>query len=56
MLPSKRVLSDLFGSVYDAAGDAALAETFLGTLSRIARAESAALVLHELGSTPKQHQ
>jgi DNA-binding CsgD family transcriptional regulator len=53
MLPSKRVLSELIGSVYDAAGDATLWEAFLGRLAQTSRAESAALVIHELG--PELH-
>jgi DNA-binding CsgD family transcriptional regulator len=53
MLPSKRVLTELIGSVYDAAGDSALWEAFLGRLAQTSRAESAALVIHETG--PKSH-
>lgn len=50
MLPSKQVLTDLIGAVYDAAGDAALWETFLRMLAQTTGAESAALVVHELGA------
>ena len=53
MLPSKRVLTDLVGSVYEAAGDVSLWEAFLGRLAQTTRAESAALVVHELG--PELH-
>jgi DNA-binding CsgD family transcriptional regulator len=49
MLPSKRALTDLIGAVYDAAGDATLWDAFLGSLARTTQAESAALVVHELG-------
>lgn len=50
MFPSKQVLTKLIGSVYDAAADAALWEPFLGELAKASRADSAALVMHHLGS------
>jgi DNA-binding CsgD family transcriptional regulator len=53
MLPSKRILTELIGSVYDAASDATLWEAFLGRLAQTSRAGSAALVIHELG--PELH-
>jgi DNA-binding CsgD family transcriptional regulator len=53
MLPSKRALTDLIGSVYEAASDATLWEVVLGKLARTSHAESAALVIHELG--PELH-
>ena len=46
MLPSKRQLSDLIGSLYEAAGDMALWESFLGELSRTVQADAAASVIH----------
>ena len=49
MLPSKRVLTELIGNVYDAAGDETVWEVLLGKLAEATRAESAALVVHELG-------
>jgi DNA-binding CsgD family transcriptional regulator len=50
VLPSKQVLTKLIGSVYEAAADATLWETFLGELAKTSRADSAALVMHHLGS------
>jgi hypothetical protein len=47
--PSKEVLTKLIGSVYDAAVDATLWETFLGKLAKTCRADSAALVMHRVG-------
>src|ERR1700722_3898349 len=49
MLPSKRVLTELIGSVYEAVGDVALWESFLARLAQRTHAESAALVIHERG-------
>ena len=49
MLPSKRALTELIGSVYDAAGDPAQWETFLGRLAQVSRADSAALLMHNVG-------
>ena len=49
MLPNKRALTELIGSVYDAAGDPAQWESFLGRLAQVSRADSAALVMHNVG-------
>jgi DNA-binding CsgD family transcriptional regulator len=49
VLPSKQVLTKLIGSVYDAAADANLWDPFLGELAKASRADSAALVMHNLG-------
>ncbi len=43
-------MTELIGTVYDAAGDAALWEPFLAKLAQTTGAESAALVVHELGT------
>ncbi len=48
MLPSKQVLNNLLGNLYEAACDAALWEEFLGQLARRCRGHSAALVMHHL--------
>jgi DNA-binding CsgD family transcriptional regulator len=45
-----QVLTKLIGSVYDAAGDATLWKPFLGELAKTSHADSAALVMHHLGS------
>jgi DNA-binding CsgD family transcriptional regulator len=49
VLPNKRVMSGLIGSVYDAAADAGRWEGFLSELAQASRADSAALVMHSLG-------
>jgi DNA-binding CsgD family transcriptional regulator len=49
MLPSKPLLTKLIGSVYDAAAEPSLWEPFLGELAKACRADSAALVMHNLG-------
>jgi DNA-binding CsgD family transcriptional regulator len=45
----RQALTKLIGSVYDAATDSTLWETFLGDLAKAAGAGSAALVMHHLG-------
>lgn len=45
MLPSQTKLSNLFGTLYDAAADPALWESFLQELARNVRADSAGLVM-----------
>jgi DNA-binding CsgD family transcriptional regulator len=47
MLPSKRILTELIGRVYETVGDVALWESFLAGLAQRTHAESAALVIHE---------
>lgn len=49
VLPSDQELSRLIGCVYDAAADPTLWELFLEQLAKSSRAESAALVMHQLG-------
>jgi DNA-binding CsgD family transcriptional regulator/PAS domain-containing protein len=49
VLPSKQVLTQLIGSVYDAASEPSLWEPFLGELAKTCRADSAALVMHNGG-------
>ncbi len=49
MLPNKQTLSKLVGCIYDAASEASLWERFLRELAQISRADSAALVMHQLG-------
>jgi len=49
MVPSKQVLPDLIGRIYDAAADPSLWEPFLEQVSKISRGTSAALVMHHLG-------
>ena len=49
MLPGKQALSKLIGSVYDAAAEPTLWARFLEQLAKISRADSAALVMHNLG-------
>jgi DNA-binding CsgD family transcriptional regulator len=46
MQPSKRVLTELIGSIYDAAGDATLWEAFLGELAQTVQADGAASAIH----------
>jgi DNA-binding CsgD family transcriptional regulator len=49
MLPSKRELSRLLGTLYDAASDPQLWTPFLENLSRTAGAQSALLLMHNAG-------
>jgi len=49
MLPSTDVLSGLLGTLYDAAGDGSRWEPFLQQLGLSLRADSAALVMHQVG-------
>lgn len=49
MLPSKEELSELLGSLYDAAADASLWSAFLGDLSRRSGAQSSLVVMHSVG-------
>lgn len=48
-MPSKQVLIKLIGSVYDAAAEPTLWAPFLEQLAKTTRADSAALVMHNLG-------
>ena len=48
MSPSKQVLTNLMGSVYDAAAEPTLWAPFLEQLAKATRADSAALVMHNL--------
>lgn len=50
MLPSKQVLTNLIGSVYDAAAEPTLWAPFLEQLAKTSRADSAALVMHQFGT------
>jgi DNA-binding CsgD family transcriptional regulator len=49
VLPGKQALTKLIGSVYDAAAEPTVWEPFLEQLTKISRADSAALVMHNLG-------
>jgi DNA-binding CsgD family transcriptional regulator len=49
VLPNKEVLSKLIGVVYEAAADARRWETFLSEFAHASHADSAALVMHNLG-------
>lgn len=49
MLPSKQVLADLIGRVYEAAVDATLWESFLEQVAKISRADASGLVMHDFG-------
>lgn len=47
MLPSEQVLTDLIGSMYDAAVEPALWKPFLEQIARTARADASGLVMHD---------
>lgn len=49
MLPSNEALTKLIGNVYDAAADASLWGPLLGEIGEISQADSAVLVMHQLG-------
>ena len=49
MLPSKQALTNLIGSLYEAAAQSTSWELFLGELAKTCQAESAAMVMHHFG-------
>jgi hypothetical protein len=48
MLPPEEVLSSLLGSLYDAAADPSLWESFLQQLTQSARAQCADMLMHDM--------
>lgn len=53
MLPSKRVLSQLLGSLYEAASNPAMWDVFLRDFTQVAQADSAGLLVHDLKDNGK---
>ncbi len=53
MLPSRQVLADLIGRIYDATADATLWEPFLEKIAKVSRADASGLVMHN--DRPEAH-